>query len=90
MEDSVFQMQQAARERVRQAHERSRRIIEQNERRPICNPIPEKPKPLPAQPPGAERPDSENEQLLLLLLAFFLYKNGASIEVLLALLYLAL
>lgn len=105
MQDSVFQMQQAARQRVWQAHERARRIVEENNRpfggtaamlpRPSApltppRPGPEPPKPCPCVPEPPCREKGDSEVWLLLLLAFLLYHNHSSPEIILALLYLAL
>ena len=98
MEDSVFQMQQAAKQRVHRAREQARRIVEENNRR--CAVPTAYSRPLryseerEAVCPSAERCDDQKggigEQGLLLLLAVLLYHNRSSPEIILALLYLAL
>lgn len=95
-EDPVLRMQQAARQRVQNAREQARRIVEENNR---CMTVPvsygrpshrekEPCYPVPAKPCEVE--GGIGEQGLLLLLAFFLYRNHAAPEIILAILYLAL
>ena len=87
------QLQQQAAARVREMEERSRRLVQEhpiNLYRGIA-----------AEPPCIEPPPErcgglsavfggDNERLLILLLAAVLAKNGAPLELLLALLYIAL
>ncbi len=78
--------------RVRRMQEQSRRLAENHPvglypQQPLCPPPPEPVPPCPTPCPG-ETPDTE--RWLVLLLAAVLYKNGASLPLLLALLYVAM
>lgn len=87
-------LQQQAAARVREMQERSRRLVQEhpiNVYRGITPPCDE-----PSSPPRCNNSGlsalfgGDNERLLLLLLAAVLAKNGAPLELLLALLYIAL
>ena len=84
MGDDLMQLQRQAAHRVRQMQEHSRRVFEAHQERepePVCPP-----------PPPTPRPTArlEEDQWLLLGLAFLLFRNGCRPELTLALLYLAL
>lgn len=76
--------------RVRRMQEQSRRLVEDHpvglyHHHTLCTPPPD---PEPPCPTACASPDTE--RWLVLLLAAVLYKNGASLPLLLALLYVAL
>ena len=91
MDDNMLRMQQEAVERVRQMQERARRFVEEPQR-------PAESRPTPAAMPAESRGVSsllsgfgdDKEQLFLLMLAVLLVKNDAPIELVLALLYIAM
>lgn len=84
---SVLRMQQEAAERVRRMQEHSRRLVRE-----------EMPVPAALEEPCAEAPPTglaallqgDGEQTLIVLLAILLAKNGAPIELVVALLYIAM
>ena len=100
MDENMLRMQQEAAERVRQMQERARRYVSEEPPGPAPMDIPASPEsPLCKQeePPSPPRRGSilanfgkDREQLFLLMLAVLLVKNDAPIELILALLYLAM
>ena len=101
MDPRLWEMQQAAERRVERMREQSRLIAQQQSRRtadsmraarPTFSPpapirVPEPPAPCP-HPAPPRQPDPERRMLLLLTL--LLARSGASADLLLVLLYLAL
>ncbi|HIZ20557.1 MAG TPA: hypothetical protein H9674_06830 [Firmicutes bacterium] len=100
MDDNMLRMQQEAAERVRQMQERARRFVNEEPPAPAPMDIPCPPEPSPkgkeelAPPPRRgsllSNFGKDREQLFLLMLAVLLVKNDAPIELVLALLYLAM
>ncbi len=95
--DDTYRMQQEAERRVNRMQEHSRRVVETYRERaaqpsypaPRLYNRPAPPSPPPASPsPVLDRPDGE--QILLLGLAVLLFRSGCRIELLAALLYIAL
>lgn len=98
LDDSMLRMQQEAVERVRQMQERARKYVEKDfppaEEIPVktADPHPE------SQTEALARKNlsflsglgEDKDQLLLLMLAVLLVKSNASIELVLALLYIAM
>ena len=105
MVNDVIRMQQEAEQRVQQMRERSRLLVSGGRPRPRTFPIHTQPPGPPPEPPPRE-PESclekkekagglgglfqDQEQLFLLMLAVLLIKNGAQMEIVLALLYIAM
>lgn len=102
--NNVMRMQQEAAERVRRMQEHSRRLVNDHPvnvyRGVSLTPLEESPTPQ-EQPPAEKREESslgglaallqgDQEQTLVLLLAVILAKNGAPLELVLALLYVAM
>lgn len=86
-------LQQQAAARVREMQERSRRLVQEhpiNVYRGITPPCDEPSSPRCDNSGLSALLGGDNERLLLLLLAAVLAKNGAPLELLLALLYIAL
>lgn len=81
---NVMRMQQEAAERVQRMQEHSRRLVREQPMRP--------PEPPPKTDLGglAALLQGDGEQTLTLLLAVILAKNGAPLELVLALLYVAM
>ena len=82
MTDEMKRMQQEAEERVRQMHQRAQQYREPppltvHHEQPICE-------------PQSSDKTASHDRLLALLLAVLLIKNNAKIELIIALLYLAL
>lgn len=105
MDENLLRMQQEAVERVRQMQERARRYVEQDEslRRETAAAETEKDTKSTSiqavsqskeiQPKGISLLDGLNvdsDQLLLLMIAFLLVRSDAPIELILALLYIAM
>ncbi len=105
MDENLLRMQQEAVERVRQMQERARRYVEQDEnlRREAAAAGAEKDTKSTSiqavsqskdiQPKGINLLDGLNvdsDQLLLLMIAFLLVRSDAPIELILALLYIAM
>ena len=103
---NTMQMQQEAAERVRRMQERSRRLVEEHpinayrgvtltppEAEPIQRKTPCSPPNEKVSPPSgglAALLQGDQEQTLVLLLAVILAKNGAPLELVLALLYVGM
>ena len=89
-------LQQQAAARVREMEERSRRLVQEhpvNIYRGVVTPPVEQAQPCASSPCNngiSSLFGADNERLLLLLLAAVLAKNGAPLELLLALLYIAM
>lgn len=94
-------MQQEAAQRVQRMQEHARRLVDENQPQRTAESLAAARPPetnTPEEPPatmvkGASATSlfgGDNEQLLLLLLAFLLVRNGADIELIIALLYLAM
>lgn len=104
MDENMLRMQQEAVERVRQMQERARRYVENDPitLSAPSDPLPasaDPDPPLPASPRAREPKGAlslldgfgeDKDQLLLLMLAVLLVKNNAPIELILALLYIAM
>ncbi|HJD24520.1 MAG TPA: hypothetical protein H9694_10330 [Firmicutes bacterium] len=98
MDDNMLRMQQEAAERVRQMQERARRFVKEEPPAPMDIPCPPEPSPKGKEelsPPPRRGSllanfGKDREQLFLLMLAVLLVKNDAPIELVLALLYLAM
>ncbi len=78
--------------RVRRMQEQSRRLAQEHpvglyHHQTLCTPPPD---PEPPCPPACASPSPDTDRWLVLLLAAVLHKNGASLPLLLALLYVAL
>lgn len=84
----IFQMQHQAEERVRRMEERARQVVQNRQPSPVNRPIRKDPPPeiVCASPVS----DDRQEQAMLLLLALLLYRSGAGLELVVALLYLAI
>lgn len=103
MDPHLWELQQAAEERVERMREQSRRIAEQQGHRtaaslraarpPYTPPGPIRPHtpptPIPCADPAPVRPP-DPERRMLLMLALLLMRSGASADLLLVLLYLAM
>lgn len=98
--DEMHRMQQEAARRVDRMQEHSRRVVEAYRER-AAQPMPaprlyDRPAPPPAPPSPSPVPSSgglsalDGEQILLLGLAVLLLRSGCRIELLAALLYIAL
>ncbi|MBE6778622.1 MAG: hypothetical protein E7541_04460 [Ruminococcaceae bacterium] len=87
MADDLQTLQQQAAERVQRTQAYNRRVFEEHQERPALRP-PAPTAPVTAVPPRTGGMDTE--QLLLLGLAFLLWRAGCRMELILALLYLAL
>ena len=100
MDDNMLRMQQEAAERVRQMQERARRFVNEEPPAPAPMDIPCPPEPSPKEKEELAPPPrrgsllanfgKDREQLFLLMLAVLLVKNDAPVELVLALLYLAM
>ncbi len=82
---NVMRMQQEAAERVQRMQEHSRRLVREQPMR-----APEAPPPKADLGGLAALLQGDGEQTLVLLLAVILAKNGAPLELVLALLYVAM
>ena len=86
---SVLRMQQEAAERVKRMQEHSRRLV--SEQPPLAPLTEEKREEAPSSGSGlAALFGGDGEQTLIVLLAVLLAKNGAPIELVVALLYIAM
>ncbi len=106
LDSGIYRLQQEAARRVRLMEERNRRIADSYASDPRlqapCPPAytpPEARRPAEAAcvhtppavvPPARESSEDDSERLLLLLLALLLAKSGAHMELIVALLYLAM
>lgn len=84
---SVMRMQQEAAERVQRMQEHSRRLVREQ---PPIPPTEEKREEAPTNSGLAALFQGDGEQTLIVLLAVLLAKNGAPIELVVALLYIAM
>ncbi len=92
--DDMHRMQQEAAERVSRMQEHSRRVVEAYRDRAAVGECPT-PRLYDRAPPDAPlspspRVSLESEQILLLGLAFLLFRSGCRMELIVALLYIAL
>ena len=89
---SVMRMQQEAAERVQRMQEHSRRLVREHPVGPYADTVAtEEPAPLPSAETGLQALlQGDTEQTLIVLLAVILAKNGAPLELVLALLYIAM
>lgn len=97
LDSGIYRLQQEAARRVRLMEERNRRIADSYASDPRlqapCPPAytpPEARRPAAVVPPARESSEDDSERLLLLLLALLLAKSGAHMELIVALLYLAM